>query len=49
MGRGRGDGRPAGQGRGGFKQDGGRGGFVPRGRGGNVSARGARGGAPQAA
>ncbi|KAF2756397.1 hypothetical protein EJ05DRAFT_64159 [Pseudovirgaria hyperparasitica] len=37
---GRGDARPAGQGRGGFKQDGGRGGFNPRGRGGTSTPRG---------
>ncbi|OCK87950.1 uncharacterized protein K441DRAFT_331977 [Cenococcum geophilum 1.58] len=45
--RGRGQDRPGGPGRGGFKNEGGRGGFVPRGRGGNVTPR-ARGG-PQAA
>ncbi|KAI4149115.1 MAG: hypothetical protein L6R39_002604 [Caloplaca ligustica] len=47
-GRGGPDGRPGGQGRGGFPKDGSRGGFVPRGGRGNITPRGGRG-QPQAA
>ncbi|MCJ1437358.1 hypothetical protein MMC27_006745 [Xylographa pallens] len=39
-GRGGPDGRPNGQGRGGFQKDGGRGGYIPRGRGGTLTPRG---------